>query len=134
MTQIKCNKCKGHGCNCYPINQSNKTMVVPLSGKSAFETYLSYNPSYPHSEKYWVEVDNKGEKGDGVQIKGSVPTYADLLTVAETAELGDSWAVDEDGLLYTFGVSGFPPQGQGIQLRGTDGNSYVPLLTNEYFD
>lgn len=60
MAQIKCNKCNGYGCDCYPINQSNKTMVVPLAGKSAFEAYLAYHPDYPYDEKYWTEVTMRG--------------------------------------------------------------------------
>ena len=67
-------------------------MVVPLAGKSAFDTYKSYNPTYPHSEKYWVENDLKGEKGDGVSIKGSVPTYQDLLSLPTYERLNQKLA------------------------------------------
>lgn len=48
---IKCNKCKGYGCDCYPINQSNKTVTVPLAGTSAFQGYKAYNPDSEVTEK-----------------------------------------------------------------------------------
>ena len=120
MTQIECNKCNRCG-DCQPINPSNKTMVVPLAGKSAFEAFKSYNPTYPHSEKYWLENDLKGEKGDGVNIKGSVPTYQDLLSLPNL-QSGDTYIVDSNGKMYVYGEFGFPLENDGIEIKGQKGD------------
>lgn len=67
-------------------------------------------------------VESKGEKGDrgepgsGLQPTGSVPSYADLSLISPTPEIGDSYVVNEDGLLYIYGELGFPPQGEGIEF------------------
>lgn len=99
-------------------------MVVPVGGKSAFDIYKSYNPTYPHSEKYWVEVDQKGEKGDGVSIKGSVPTYQDLLSLPNLQN-GDTYIVDTNGKMYVYGEFGFPLEGDGIEIKGEKGDKGV---------
>lgn len=130
---------------CQPTNQSNRTVVVPVEGQSAYLTWLAYNPELdprinpesPWTEKYWLDnftKGEKGEKGDGVQIKGSVPTYADLTDISPVPEVGDSYIVDADGLMYVYGENGFPPQGQGVQIKGESGDTYIPEQTNNYFD
>lgn len=124
----------GCGCDpCQPLNQSNKTIVVPIAGASGYQEWLAYNPdkdpnlnpTSPWTEKYWIDnwtKGQKGDKGDGVQIKGSVPTYADLANITPTPVSGDSWIVDADGLLYIYGVNSFPTQGSGIQIKGDKGD------------
>ena len=137
-----CNSCHN---DCQPTNMSNRTIVTGQVGADAYKLWLSnypnldpdINPSSPWTEKYWVDnwaKGEKGDKGDGVQIKGSVPTYADLATITPAPIIGDTWAVDADGMLYTYGTNGFPAQGQGIQLQGADGDTYVPIPENEFFD
>lgn len=66
MTQIKCNKCNGYGCNCYPVNQSNRTMVVPVQGAKGDKgdpfTWGDLTPEEKESLK-----GDQGERGtDGV--------------------------------------------------------------------
>lgn len=61
MSYINCQQC---GCNCNQcdLNQSNKTIVVPVSGASAYETWLAYHPELdpandptsPWTEGFWV--------------------------------------------------------------------------------
>lgn len=52
----KYNKHCTAGCNkCQPLNQSNKTVVIPVSGQSAYETWKSYNPDSTWSESEWLE-------------------------------------------------------------------------------
>jgi len=124
---------------------SNRTIVTGQVGADAYKLWLSYNPTLdpninpdsPWTEKYWVDnwtKGEKGDKGDGVNLKGSVPTYADLATITPAPVVGDVWAVDADGMLYTYGVNGFPAQGQGIQLQGADGDTIIPITEDEFFD
>lgn len=127
------NNSRGCACNqCQPLNQSNKTVVVPVSGADAYQTWLAYhpdkdpklNPTSPWTEIYWLEnyaKGQKGDKGDGIQIKGSVATYADLASITPTPEQGDSYVVNADGLLYVYGESGFPLNGQGAPFKGDAG-------------
>lgn len=54
------------GCNkCQPLNQSNKTVVIPVGGQSAYEVWKSYNPDSTWSELEWldryVKVNNNYE-------------------------------------------------------------------------
>lgn len=53
-----------HGyCTCDPTNTSNRTMVIPVSGASAYADWLAYNPDLdpnvnpdsPWNESYWLE-------------------------------------------------------------------------------
>jgi len=52
-----CNICNKPWCGkCpQPTNPSNKTVVVPVSGASAYETWKSYNPDSTWSEAEWLE-------------------------------------------------------------------------------
>jgi len=59
-----------------------------------------------------------GEPGIGLVFRDSVPTYDDL---PNTANVGDAYFVDDEGLLYIWGDSGFPPQGMGANIRGPQG-------------
>lgn len=125
---------RGCGCGCgkgQPLNRSNQTFTVPVEGVSAYETFLAYNPNLdpnlnpdsPWDEAYWLNryvKGEKGDKGDGVQIKGTVTTYGDLSFIADV-EVGDSWFVASDGLLYTYGEDGWPAEGEGIPIKGDPG-------------
>lgn len=66
----------------------------------------------------------KGDKGDigaGVNLSGSVDTYADLGP--GPWDLGAAFVVNSDGLLYIYGVSGWPAEGSGAAFRGERGLS-----------
>lgn len=56
MSYIDCRQC---GCNCnqcgQPLNESNKTVIVPVSGESAYETWKAYNPDSTLTEAEWLE-------------------------------------------------------------------------------
>lgn len=58
----------------------------------------------------------KGDKGDGVQLSGSVENYSDLANISPTPQIGDSYVVNSDGLIYTYGGNGFPLEGEGIEF------------------
>lgn len=70
------------------------------------------------------KVITKGEKGDvgaGVTLSGSVPTYADLGP--GPWDLGAAFVVNADGLLYIYGTTGWPADGEGAAFRGERGLS-----------
>ena len=58
-----CNKPWCGKCTCQPSNPSNKTVVIPVAGSSAYQEWLAYNPDLdpslnpdsPWSESYWLE-------------------------------------------------------------------------------
>ncbi|MDR0970550.1 MAG: hypothetical protein LBM67_08460 [Lentimicrobiaceae bacterium] len=54
-----------------------------------------------------------------VLIKDHVATYSDLPA---TADVGDAYVVDSDGLLYVYGTNGFPASGQGMPFKGDKGD------------
>lgn len=58
----------------------------------------------------------KGDKGDGLQLSGSVDNYIDLSNISPEPSIGDSYVVNSDGLIYTYGENGFPNEGQGIEF------------------
>jgi hypothetical protein len=60
----------------------------------------------------------QGEQGHGLDLSGSVPTYADLPA---TPALGASYIVEADGLLYIYTSSGWPANGDGYAFRGPEG-------------
>lgn len=66
----------------------------------------------------------QGEAGAGVAIAGMVPTYADLPSnLTDTlADRGDGYLVEADGLLYVWGGTSFPTEGNGVQFRGPKGD------------
>lgn len=64
MNYYRCRSgCSCHKCYKQPTNPSNKTVVVPVSGVSAYEAFLAYNPDLdpnlnpesPWTESYWLE-------------------------------------------------------------------------------
>lgn len=66
----------------------------------------------------------QGEPGIGIKYKDDVETYAQLPTAGNV--VGDAYYVNEDGLLYIYGETGFPDNGDGIQYRGPQGPQGVP--------
>nr|DAH69776.1 MAG TPA: nucleoid-associated protein [Caudoviricetes sp.] len=65
-------------------------------------------------------VNAKGDKGDGLKIDGSVPTYADLPTLT-AADMGKTYLVDADGRLYFWSGTAWPASGSGLLIKGEDG-------------
>lgn len=48
--------CGCNPCNCpQSLNQSNKTIIVPVAGESAYETWKAYNPESTLTEAEWLE-------------------------------------------------------------------------------
>ena len=65
-------------------------------------------------------VNAKGDKGDGLKIDGSVPTYADLPTLT-AADMGKTYLVNADGRLYFWSGTAWPASGAGLLIKGEDG-------------
>lgn len=128
---MACNICYNHSCNggCKSSDITRQIRIennsIGRDGESAYEAYVRNGGTLTEDE--WLE----SLKGDGVQIKGSVPTYADLSNINPAPITGDSWIVDEDGLMYVYGETAFPAQGMGIKVQG---DTYIPELTTNYFD
>lgn len=58
----------------------------------------------------------KGDKGEGIQLSGSVDQYSDLVSISPVPSLGDSWLVNSTGLLYVYGENGFPSENEGLEF------------------
>ena len=63
----------------------------------------------------------KGEDGAGIEITGSVPTYADLPSGLTTEDDGKGYYVEADGRLYIWNGTSFPANGDGVRIRGPQG-------------
>lgn len=61
----------------------------------------------------------KGEQGQGIQLKGSVSTYANLPTSGN--EEGDAWVVDGNGKMYIWDGTAWPIEQGGAQVQGPVG-------------
>ena len=61
----------------------------------------------------------KGEKGDGIQIAGSVESYEELPKNLSSKDKGNSYVNNADGLLYVWDGKQFPAKGQGVPFRGS---------------
>lgn len=62
-----------------------------------------------------------GEDGKGIEIAGSVETYASLPSGLTAADAGKGYLVNADGLLYIWSGTAFPPSGEGTEFRGPEG-------------
>lgn len=128
---MACNICYNYSCNggCKSSDITRQIRIennsIGRDGESAYEIYVREGGTL--TEEEWLA----SLKGDGVQIKGSVNNYSDLLTLNPTPILGDSWIVNSDGLMYVYGETGFPAEGLGIKVQG---DSYIPINSNNYFD
>lgn len=105
--------------------QTNRIQVVPIPGQDATDWRIGQSGFWEYKIPgtiNWVSTDKpaQGPKGDGVNIKGSVASYNDLLNIIDVQK-GDTYVVDETGLMYVYGDNGFPSEDKGVQIRGTDG-------------
>lgn len=79
--------------------------------------------------KFSIPRGQKGAKGDagaGLQITGSVDTYADLPTDLTPADAGKAYFNQADGKLYVWSGTQFPANGQGSQFKGDTGAQGLP--------
>lgn len=62
-----------------------------------------------------------GVDGAGIEIAGTVNTYANLPTDLTPLDSGLGYLVAADGLLYIWDGLTFPNDGQGVEFRGPQG-------------
>ena len=67
------------------------------------------------------EVGPKGDDGQGIEIAGTVSTYAGLPSGLTASDAGKAYLVEADGLLYIWDGLRFPTNGAGVQFRGPAG-------------
>ena len=65
------------------------------------------------------DTGEQGTPGIGIVFRDNVDAYADL---PEQAEIGDAYLVLADDMLYIFGDSGFPAEGDGVPYKGPQGD------------
>ena len=73
----------------------------------------------------------KGEDGAGIEITGSVPTYADLPSGLTTEDDGKGYYVEADGKLYIWNGTSFPANGDGVRIRGPQGPQGIQGIQGE---
>lgn len=62
-----------------------------------------------------------GEDGAGIEIAGSVATYANLPSGLTAGDAGKGYLVESNGLLYIWDGAQFPAEAQGVEFRGPQG-------------
>ena len=73
----------------------------------------------------------KGEDGAGIEVTGSVSTYADLPSGLTTEDEGKGYYVEADGKLYIWNGTSFPANGDGVQIQGPQGPQGVQGIQGE---
>lgn len=64
-----------------------------------------------------------GEDGAGIEIAGSVATYAGLPSNLGAGDAGKGYLVEDTGLLYIWDGLAFPAVSQGVEFRGPKGDT-----------
>lgn len=62
-------------------------------------------------------IQQGGASLNVINLKGVVPTYADLATITPTPELNDAYQVEADGLVYVYTENGFQADGDGFVVQ-----------------
>ena len=68
------------------------------------------------------DTGDAGADGAGIEIAGSVPTYAELPDDLDAGDAGSGYMVAADGKLYIWDGSAFPSSGDGVEFRGPKGD------------
>ena len=62
-----------------------------------------------------------GAPGQGINVQGTVATYADLPAGLGPSDAGKAYLVSADGKLYIWSGTSWPADGQGAQFEGPQG-------------
>lgn len=62
-------------------------------------------------------IEQGGASLNVINLKGVVPTYADLALITPTPELNDAYQVEADGLVYVYTDNGFQADGEGFKVQ-----------------
>ena len=99
------------------------TSTLP-SGSSA--TVTNSGTSSAAVFNFGIPKGDKGDKGDpaaGLQINGSVDTYADLPNDLGPSDAGTAYFNQADGKLYVWSGTAWPADGDGAQFQGPQGDA-----------
>lgn len=99
------------------------TSTLP-SGSSA--TVTNSGTSSAAVFNFGIPKGDKGDKGDpgaGLQINGSVNTYADLPSGLGPSDAGTAYFNQADGKLYVWSGTAWPADGDGAQFQGPQGDA-----------
>lgn len=66
-------------------------------------------------------IGPQGEPGAGINVAGTVATYAELPGTLTAADAGDAYLVTADGQLYIWDGTQFPAEGGGATFTGPQG-------------
>lgn len=72
-----------------------------------------------------------GEDGAGIEVTGSVATYADLPSGLTPADEGKGYYVESEGRLYIWNGTSFPADGDGVHIQGPQGPQGVQGVQGE---
>ena len=80
----------------------------------------------PGSQGAKGDTGDAGADGAGIEIAGSVPTYAELPDDLDAGDAGSGYMVAADGKLYIWDGSAFPSSGDGVEFRGPGETREMP--------
>lgn len=72
-----------------------------------------------------------GEDGAGIEIAGTVATYADLPTNLTPEDDGKGYYVEDEGKLYIWNGTAFPADGDGVHIQGPQGPQGIQGVQGE---
>ena len=72
-----------------------------------------------------------GEDGAGIEIAGTVATYADLPTNLTPEDDGKGYYVESEGRLYIWNGTSFPADGDGVHIQGPQGPQGIQGVQGE---
>ncbi|EHK80486.1 hypothetical protein [Rhodococcus pyridinivorans] len=99
-------------------------------GLSAYEVAVA--GGFEGTESQWLASlasTVPGPPGDGLQIDGTVATYADLP--AGGVVEGEMWLTLDTGRLYIYDGTAFPPEVDGIDVKGPPGTTSWDGITDK---
>ena len=87
-----------------------------------FRTVITYGSGQPSTTSPALLTGPRGEDGVGIEIVGSVATYANLPSGLGAGDAGKAYLVEANGLLYIWDGVQFPTEENGVEFRGPQGD------------
>ena len=79
------------------VRQFTQADLPPRTGRTVEFTFIRSDGT-KHIQPVTVYDGYKGDKGDGIQLKGAVATTADIANIVDPKQ-GDCWLATEDGVV-----------------------------------
>ena len=106
-----------------PTSGWTTSTVTPNANQVVwFRTVVTYGSGQTVTLAPAVLTGPRGEDGAGIEIAGSVATYADLPTNLTVGDAGKAYLVEANGLLYIWDGAQFPTEENGVEFRGPQGD------------